>query len=149
VIGYRRFLPYLKIAFELYKLLCRYVEQKQTNSVALSPRANYTDRSTATCRRNLVPTFVDRGVSRGQGGGSPTVVNLSFLYQSRYFLSSSSSRILTRAEWTTFQTHCYSENLVAQGIEPGTTGLAARDSDHWTTEEVGRDVEASYKYKII
>jgi hypothetical protein len=34
---------------------------------------------TATCRRNLVPTFVDRGVSRGQRGGSPTVVNLSFL----------------------------------------------------------------------
>jgi hypothetical protein len=26
-----------------------------------------------------VPTFVDRGVSRGQRGGSPTVVNLSFL----------------------------------------------------------------------
>jgi hypothetical protein len=48
-------------------------------SVALSPRANYTDRVTATCRRNLVPTFVNRRVSRGQRGGSPTVVNLSFL----------------------------------------------------------------------
>jgi hypothetical protein len=58
-------------------------EHKQTNSVALSPRANYTDWSTATCRRNLVPTFVDRGVSRGQRGGSPTVVNLSFLDRSR------------------------------------------------------------------
>jgi hypothetical protein len=33
----------------------------------------------------LVPTFVDRGVSRGQRGGSPTVVNLSFLDRSRYF----------------------------------------------------------------
>jgi hypothetical protein len=52
---------------------------KQTNSVALSPRANYADWAAATCRRNLVPTFVDRGVLRGQGGGSPTVVNLSFL----------------------------------------------------------------------
>jgi hypothetical protein len=48
-------------------------------SVAFSPQANYTDWATATCRRNLVPTFVDRGVSRGQRGGSPTVVNLSFL----------------------------------------------------------------------
>jgi hypothetical protein len=57
---------------------------KQTNSVALSPRANYNDWSTATWR-NLVSTFVDRGVSRGQRGGSPTVVNLSFLDQSRYF----------------------------------------------------------------
>jgi hypothetical protein len=35
-------------------------------------------------------------VSRGQSGGSPTVVNLSFLGRSRYFLSSSSSFILTR-----------------------------------------------------
>jgi hypothetical protein len=29
--------------------------------------------------------FVDRGVSRGQRGGSPTVVNLSFLDRGRYF----------------------------------------------------------------
>jgi hypothetical protein len=41
------------------------------NSVALSPRANYTDWATAICWRNLVPTFADRGVSRGQRGGSP------------------------------------------------------------------------------
>jgi hypothetical protein len=62
------------------------VPHKQTtNSVALSQRANYTDWATATCRRNLVPTFADRGVSRGQRGGSPTVVNLSFLDRSCYF----------------------------------------------------------------
>jgi hypothetical protein len=46
------------------------------------------------------------------------------------FLSSSSSFILTRDEWTSFQTHCYSENLAASGIEPGTSGSAARKSDH-------------------
>jgi hypothetical protein len=57
----------------------------KTNFVALNPRANYTDWATATCRRNLVPTFVDKGVSRGQRGGSPAFVNLSFLDQSRYF----------------------------------------------------------------
>jgi hypothetical protein len=56
-----------------------YVHNKQTNSVALSPRANYTDWATATCRQNLVSTFVDRGVLRGQRGGSTMVVNLSFL----------------------------------------------------------------------
>jgi hypothetical protein len=56
---------------------------KQTNSVAFSPQANYTNWATATCRRNLVPNFVDRWVSRGQRGGSLTVVNLSFL--DRYF----------------------------------------------------------------
>jgi hypothetical protein len=32
-----------------------------------------------------MPAFVDRGVSRGQRGGSRTVVNLSFLDRSRYF----------------------------------------------------------------
>jgi hypothetical protein len=42
--------------------------QNKTNSVALSPQPNYTDLATATCRRNLVPTFVDRGVSRGRRG---------------------------------------------------------------------------------
>jgi hypothetical protein len=59
--------------------------QTKINSVALSPQANFTDWATATCRRNLVPNFVDREVSRGQRGGSPTVVNLSFLDRSRYF----------------------------------------------------------------
>jgi hypothetical protein len=56
-------------------------------SVALSPQANYTDWATATCRRNLMPTFVDRGVSRSQRGGSPTVVNLSFLDWIQYHIS--------------------------------------------------------------
>jgi hypothetical protein len=49
-------------------LLCKQTKQK-TNSVALSPQANYTDRATVACRRNLVPTFVDREVSRDQRGG--------------------------------------------------------------------------------
>jgi hypothetical protein len=58
-------------------------QYKKTNSVAFSPQANYTDWATATCRRNIVTTFVDGGVSRGQRGGSPTVGNLSFLDRSR------------------------------------------------------------------
>jgi hypothetical protein len=52
--------------------------------VAFSPQANYTDWATATFRRNLVPTFADREESRGQRGGSPTVVNLSFLDRIQY-----------------------------------------------------------------
>jgi hypothetical protein len=51
----------------------------ETNSVAFSQQANYTYWATATCWRNLVPTFADRGVSRVQRGGSLTVVVLSFL----------------------------------------------------------------------
>jgi hypothetical protein len=33
-----------------------------------------------------MPTFVDREVSRGQRGGSPAVVNLSFLDRTSLFL---------------------------------------------------------------
>jgi hypothetical protein len=40
------------------------------------------------------------------------------------------------AEWTPFQTHFFSENLVAPRIEPGTSGSVARNSDHYTTETV-------------
>jgi hypothetical protein len=57
------------------------------NSMALSPQANYTDWATATCRQNLVPTFVDREVSRGQSGGSPAVVNLSFLDRNTMYMA--------------------------------------------------------------
>jgi hypothetical protein len=52
--------------------------QNKKKSVGFSPQANYTDWATATCRRNLVPTFADRGVSRGERGGSPTVVKSQF-----------------------------------------------------------------------
>jgi hypothetical protein len=46
----------------------------QTNSVNFRLQANYTDWATATCRRNLLGTFVDRGMSRGQRGATPTAV---------------------------------------------------------------------------
>jgi hypothetical protein len=41
-----------------------------------------------------------------------------------------------KAEWTLFQTHYFSENLVAPGVEPGTSGFVARNSDHYITEAV-------------
>jgi hypothetical protein len=100
---------------------------KQTNSVAFSPRVNYTDWSTATCRRNLVPTLVGRGMSRGQRGGSLTVVNLSFLDRSRYF-SFKSLLIYFHKGWV--EPAPDSENLVAPGIEPGSSGLVSRYSDY-------------------
>jgi hypothetical protein len=71
----------INVSFQLNE---RKYTTNKTNSMALSPQAYYTDWATATCRRNLVPIFVDRGVSSGQRGGSSTVVNLSYLDQSRY-----------------------------------------------------------------
>jgi hypothetical protein len=56
-------------------------------------------------------------------------VNVGFIDQRRYF----SIQLLSyphEAEWTPYQTHYYQENLVAPGIESGTSGSAARNSDH-------------------
>jgi hypothetical protein len=52
---------------------------------------------------------------------------LGFLDRSRYYFFLSCTH---EAEWTPFQTHYFSENLVAPGIEPGTSGYVARNSDH-------------------
>jgi hypothetical protein len=59
-------------------------QQKQTPWPLVRERIIPTERPPLVCEI-LVPTFVDRGVSLGQRGGSPMVVNLSFLDRSRYF----------------------------------------------------------------
>jgi hypothetical protein len=75
-------------------------------------------------------TFADRGVSRGQRGRTPTDVHISFLDPSRYFSFKKLLIYPHEVEWTPFQTHCYSENLVVPEIELGTSGSVARNSDH-------------------
>jgi hypothetical protein len=75
-------------------------------------------------------------VSRGQRGGSRTVINLSFIDWSRYFSFKQLLSYPHEAEWTPFQTHSYSEYLAAPGIQPETSGFAAKNSDHLTTYEV-------------
>jgi hypothetical protein len=40
--------------------------------------------ATATGQQILTPTFAERGVLRGQRGGTPMVVNHSFLDRNRY-----------------------------------------------------------------
>jgi hypothetical protein len=69
----------------LHKNWMQYIPVSYKNSVAFSLQENYTDWVTSTCWRILVLTFLDRGVSRGQHNGPPTVVNLSFLDRSCYF----------------------------------------------------------------
>jgi hypothetical protein len=56
---------------------------KKKNSVALRPQANYTAWVTATCWWNLMPTFADRGVSRGQRGRHVTILSLLIQYIGR------------------------------------------------------------------
>jgi hypothetical protein len=57
--------------------------------------------------------------------------NLSIsILEALHCLSSISSFILTRADWTPFHIHHYSENLIDQRIEAGASGLEASNSDH-------------------
>jgi hypothetical protein len=48
--------------------------------------------------------------------------------------------------WAPFQTHHFSENLVAPRIEPGISGSVVKNSDHKTTEAVvNTEVELTLK----
>jgi hypothetical protein len=61
------------IAPEELILISRFLCGSRSLSVklrGLSPQANYTDRATAAVGE-VVPTFADRGVLRGQRNGSP------------------------------------------------------------------------------
>jgi hypothetical protein len=60
----------------------------------LSPRSNYTDRATAVLAK-LVPTFVDRGVSRGQRNVLPRPYSWLSRPEQLLFLPSSSSIVFT------------------------------------------------------
>jgi hypothetical protein len=48
---------------------------------------------------------------------------VGFLDQSRYFFFQIAPHCTQETEWTPFQTHYFSENLVALGIEPGPLDL--------------------------
>jgi hypothetical protein len=55
---------------------------------------------------------------------------LGFLDRSRYFSFKYLLGCTHEAEWTPFQTHYFSENLVAPGIEPRIFVSVARNSDY-------------------
>jgi hypothetical protein len=71
----------------------------------------------------LVPTFADRGVPRGQRDGSLRPYSRFSRQEPLLFLPSSSSIVLNEAEWSPFQSHYISENVVEPGIEPGPLDL--------------------------
>jgi hypothetical protein len=81
-----------------------------------------------------VPTFYGYRVSHGQRNGFPwSLISVFSRPEPLLFLQELLS-CPHEAEWTPFQTRSFSENLEAPGIEPGTFGFAARNSDHMTTE---------------
>jgi hypothetical protein len=51
---------------------------------------------------------------------------LCFVDRSRYFFFQVAPQLYSEAEWTPFQTHYFLENLVASGIDPGSSGSVAR-----------------------
>jgi hypothetical protein len=55
---------------------------------------------------------------------------LGFSDRSHYCFFQVALQLYSEAEWTPFQTHYFSENLVALGIEPETSGSVVRNSDH-------------------
>jgi hypothetical protein len=77
----------------------------------------------------LVPTFVGRGC-RVVSATNPHRRFLGILQQSLYYFFQVVPQCTHEAEWTPFQTHYFSENLVALGIEPETSEYVARNSDH-------------------
>jgi hypothetical protein len=111
--------------------------KQKTNSVALCPQANYTDWVTATCRRNLVPAFVDRRVSRGQLGGSPTVVNLSFLDHIPYF----------SFKWLLIYSHKGRVDPVPDALQLRKSGGAGnRTRDLWVSSQELWPLESDIRY---
>jgi hypothetical protein len=60
----------------------------------------------------------------------PPAVNSVFLTAAATFSFKQLLNYPQEADWTPFQTHYFSENLVAPAIEPGTSGSVARNSDH-------------------
>jgi hypothetical protein len=104
--------------------------KKKKKLRGLSPRTNYTN--LATLSATLVP-ILRRGC-HVVSVTDPCGRILGFLDRSRYFFFQVSPQLYSRGEWTPFQAHYFSENLVAPEIEPWSSGSVARNSDHWTTE---------------
>jgi hypothetical protein len=91
--------------------------------VAFSPQANYTDRATAVGRRILLPTFADKGVSRGQRDEFPRSL-IGFLDRSRYFfLSNSPLLILTTLSGPHSRPTTTKKIWQCQESKPGPLGL--------------------------
>jgi hypothetical protein len=103
----------------LYQAAWPYKTKKQTLH-GLSPRANYTDRATAACRRSDCQLVRIEGAT-WSAWLVPTAVFLVFYTEAATFLSSSSSVVLTRLSGPVPDPLLFF--LVVPGIEPGPPDL--------------------------
>jgi hypothetical protein len=112
------------------------------DSVDYSPQVNYTDWANANGRRILVPTFVDRRLSRGQRGGKPTAVNVSFIDWSYYFFFRVAPHLSSRV-WS----DPFPDSLL--GRKSGSAGNRTRDlwvcsQELWTLDHRGGPKQKGY-----
>jgi hypothetical protein len=99
----------------------------KTNSVAFTPQANNIDRAAGATSEASANVCGLRDIT-WSAQRVRTVVNLGFLNRSRYFSSKQFLGYPHEAERTPFQTHYFSENLIASGMEPGTSGSTANNT---------------------
>jgi hypothetical protein len=88
------------------------------NLCGLRPLANYTDRVTAACQRSWCKRLRVE-VATWSARRIPTAVFSTFQTGTATFSFKELLSCTHEVEWTPFQTHYFSENLVAPGIEPG------------------------------
>jgi hypothetical protein len=102
------------------EIICSLLETK-TKLRGLSPRANYTDRATAACRRNDCQLLRIEGATWSTWR-IPTAVFSVFWTGAATFLSSSFSVVITRLSGP-LSRHATFFFLVVPGIEPGPPDL--------------------------
>jgi hypothetical protein len=121
---------------DVLHILLYLLRTEETNSAASWPQANYTDGVTATGWQILLKTFVNSGVWHSLRGGPSQPLISIFQTRATTFYVKQLLIYPRKTEWTPFQTQCYSEKCGSAGIEPGTSGSAARNAGQETTEAV-------------
>jgi hypothetical protein len=119
--------------FELYE--DEGVKFKSTKLRGLSPRANYTDRATAACRRSKCQLFAGRGCSV-VGATDPDGLIFDFLDRSRCFFFQVAPQLYSRGWVDPVPDPLVLGKSGRAGNQTRTSGSVARNPDHYTTEEV-------------
>jgi hypothetical protein len=102
---------------------------------SLSPRANYTDRAIAACRRRWYQLSWIEGC-RVVSVADPYGRNLGFIDQSRYYFFQVAPQLYSRRWVDPVRDPLYLRKSGSVGNRTRTSGSVARNSKHWTTGAV-------------